>query len=207
MDLDSPWADTDREDHDIARKNEWSKLSSDFTNAGYREGITAGKESAIQEGFDSGFAQVGAPIGRELGMLRGIASALIDILVSLSTRSALYQPTTVSYDLMLADARDIASQLVKVRFTDIAPPDLEAEAHAREHLESLYDAEISVPEELAERREMENLEDMLAGMGTGVETKEVKRLSTDDVRRLKERLYSLCGVMGISMAALDRQRI
>jgi hypothetical protein len=37
---------------------------------GYREGITAGKESALQEGFDTGFASVGAPLGRDIGFIR-----------------------------------------------------------------------------------------------------------------------------------------
>ncbi|KAG8714075.1 hypothetical protein FRC09_018034, partial [Ceratobasidium sp. 395] len=60
---------------------EWNKLSNDFMTAGYREGITAGKESALQEGFDDGFASVGASLGRQLGVLRGMANAALAVCV------------------------------------------------------------------------------------------------------------------------------
>ncbi|KAH9162714.1 hypothetical protein EDB89DRAFT_2024320 [Lactarius sanguifluus] len=42
---------------------------------GYRDGISSGKEVALQEGFDAAFACSGAPRGRELGVLRGLATA------------------------------------------------------------------------------------------------------------------------------------
>ncbi|KAG7085740.1 hypothetical protein E1B28_003283 [Marasmius oreades] len=32
----------------IVSDSEWAKMSNEFANAGYREGITAGKESALQ---------------------------------------------------------------------------------------------------------------------------------------------------------------
>jgi len=44
--------------------------------AGYREGVTAGKTSALQEGFDAGFAESGVPLGRQVGHARGMATAL-----------------------------------------------------------------------------------------------------------------------------------
>lgn len=190
MDFDSPWAD-EAADLTLARENEWSKLASDFTNAGYREGINAGKEAALQEGFDAGFAQVGAPLGRELGMLRGIASALVGFLSSSKA------PPSVVASSSLIEARDIAAQLSKVRFSDIAPPDLEAEAHAREHLASEDDAaEVDVPEEVVEKQKMERLEDMLEGMSASSDGTRIARPTVDDVRILKERLYALCSSIG-----------
>ncbi|KAM6493072.1 hypothetical protein JOM56_011206 [Amanita muscaria] len=189
MDFDSPWED-EAADLTLARENEWSRLASDFTNAGYREGINAGKEAALQEGFDAGFAQVGAPLGRELGVLRGIASALVGFLSSSKAPSS-----------SLIEARDIAAQLSKVRFSDIAPPDLEAEAHAREHLASEDDAaEVDVPEEVVEKQKMERLEDMLERMSASSDGTRIARPTVDDVRILKERLYALCSSIGFGSA-------
>lgn len=80
--------------HDGVRETEWCKISDEFTNvrsflqpgwkrltggcvqAGYREGVTAGKTSALQEGFDAGFAESGVPLGRQVGHARGVATAL-----------------------------------------------------------------------------------------------------------------------------------
>lgn len=44
------------------------------SQTGYREGITAGKLSTLQEGFDEGF-NLAAPVGRTRGILRGQANA------------------------------------------------------------------------------------------------------------------------------------
>ncbi|KAJ8506951.1 hypothetical protein ONZ45_g10620 [Pleurotus djamor] len=155
MDVDSPWEDNPTlEPHGDA---EWSKLSSDFTNVGYREGITAGKEAALQEGFDDGFANVGVPLGRELGLLRGLASALLSF-VSDSADNAEQDRSTA-----LISAKEIVSGLGQVRFADIVPRDLEAEQHAREHLDAEGEA-LDTNEELQEKRDMEGLEDLLAGM-------------------------------------------
>ncbi|KAF8630078.1 hypothetical protein AX17_005476 [Amanita inopinata Kibby_2008] len=205
MDLDSPWAD--EQDHHIAQENEWLKISSGFINAGYREGITAGKESALQEGFDAGFAQVGAPLGQELGILRGIASALISLLSSASLPPPCQSPMS-SPGMTLAEARDIAAELANVRYTDIAPPDLEAEAHAREHLQDGDDgrADAGLPEELMEKRRVEKLEDMLANMATGDEKAGTRRPTADEVRNLGERLYALCTAVGINLAGLDDRK-
>ncbi|TFY74295.1 hypothetical protein EWM64_g9718 [Hericium alpestre] len=82
----SPWED-DTTAVPQAHEAEWAKLSSDFTNSGYREGITAGKEDALQEGFDAGFAEVGVPLGQELGLLRGLASALQSFLAPMPPTS------------------------------------------------------------------------------------------------------------------------
>ncbi|TFY69541.1 hypothetical protein EVJ58_g330 [Rhodofomes roseus] len=174
---------------------EWAKLSSGFTNAGYREGITAGKESALQAGFDEGFAQVGVPIGRQLGILRGIATALLSSLQTSVTASQ----NTVSVD----EVRAITSQLGSIRFSDIAPPDLEAVRHAREHLgdrrlEEADETETPIPEEVQGKRAIESLEDMLAQMGGGAAAT-AKRPSMDDVNELQKRLLAICGQMGLSL--------
>ncbi|KAI0315889.1 hypothetical protein OF83DRAFT_1164597 [Amylostereum chailletii] len=127
----SPWDENPGNIQDA----EWQKLSDDFTNAGYREGITAGKEGALQEGFDAGFAL--------------------------------------------------------------------AEAHAREHLE-MTGEDIDDNEDIAERRRVEQLEDMMNQLSAGAGGPSgVKRPTIEDVRTLKTRLDALCAAVGI---VIDPQR-
>ncbi|PCH40163.1 hypothetical protein WOLCODRAFT_136699 [Wolfiporia cocos MD-104 SS10] len=174
--------------------SEWSQVSSNFTNAGYREGITAGKESALQAAFDEGYATVGVPLGRELGVLRGVASALLSFLDKAGGDQHRQE--------LVAELRAINAQLGEIRLSDIAPPDLEAIRHAREHLDAENDEEIDpmeTNEELKEKRDMEKLEDMLTQMSAGAtEPLSAARPTMDDVRRLKERLRFICGSLEIN---------
>lgn len=160
--------------------------------AGYREGITAGKEAASQEGFNVGFATVGVPIGRELGLLRGITSVLLSFLK--------ITPDAPDHNRMLAEVHDISSQLSKVRFSDIMPRDLEAEQHAREHLEA-EGMELDVHEDLAAKRDMEGIEDMLASLSAGNDKikGESARPTPDDVQALKSRLGILSDHLGLAI--------
>ena len=117
---------------------------------GYCEGITAGKEPASQEGFDAGFADTGAPIGRELG-----------IPVGYCLRYSLYfvyqcykREGRVS---TLADAQEISSHLSKIRFSDIMPRDLEAEEHFRQHLEEGVEIDVHGIEDMVANLAATNL--------------------------------------------------
>ena len=129
-----------------------------------------------------------------MGILRGIASALL---------SSLYNTDPNPQKAALVEQlRDIVSQLGAIRFTDIAPPDLEAERHAREHLgdrrlEEADETEVPVPEEVQDKRAIESLEDMLAQMGGGSTT--AKRPSMDDVNKLQNRLLEICGQLDLSL--------
>ncbi|KAK0236914.1 hypothetical protein EDD85DRAFT_907735 [Armillaria nabsnona] len=177
--MDSDWDEEVTSDLH-AGEAEWTKLSSEFINTGYREGITAGKEAALQEGFDAGFAQVGAPMGHELGLLRGIASVLTAFLSSAS-------------DPDREEARSISSALSSIRFSDIAPRDLEAEEHAREHLEDGV-------EEIEEKRKFEDLEDMLSRLSAGESiTVDEGRPTLEDLQQLKERLKTLMERLGLEV--------
>jgi len=172
--MDSPWDESgDNSFKDI----EWSRISSEFTNVGYREGITAGKEAALQEGFDAGFADTGAPIGRELGLLRGISSAIL----------ALLRSSIDNQESAQVDAQEISSGLSKIRFSDIIPRDLEAEEHARQHLQE----EIDIHEKIAAQHDIEGIEDMLANLTAGTNPSGTTRPSVDDVRILQNRLKVL----------------
>ena len=135
----------------------------------------------MQEGFDAGFADTGAPIGRELGILRGISSAILALLRSSTAVNEM--------ESIQADAQEISSQLSKIRFSDIMPRDLEAEEHARQHLEE--GGEIDVHENIAAKRDIEGIEDMLAGLAAGTNFTGTTRPSIDDVRILKHRLKVL----------------
>ncbi|KAI5986230.1 hypothetical protein EDD15DRAFT_2175125 [Pisolithus albus] len=183
---DDPWD----EDPHYAHQASWQNISTQFTNSGYRQGIIAGKEASLQEGFDVGFADVGTPVGRELGALRGIASALVSFLSSIKTTPA-----------DLDEARAIATSLSRIRFTDIAPPDIEAEQHAREHLQN-DDPGLVQSDALSQRREMEILEDMLSHMSARSGTEQV-RPTREDVVILKGRLHALSERLGLSLSFQD----
>lgn len=86
-------------------------------------------------------------MGRELGAIRGMASAL---LIFITSRS----PETTEERSLAIEARDIVSQLSSIRFTDIAPRDLEAEEHARQHLED-DESRLDVKGELVENMKMD----------------------------------------------------
>jgi hypothetical protein len=88
------------------------------------------------------------------------------------------------------DALEISSQLSKIRFSDIMPRDLEAEEHARQHLEE-EGVEIDVHEKIAAKRDIEGIEDMLANLTAGTNPIGTARPSVGDVRILKDRLKVL----------------
>ncbi|KAF4612339.1 hypothetical protein D9613_003930 [Agrocybe pediades] len=184
--MDSPW--DENPDESNVREVEWAKISSEFSNVGYREGIIAGKEAASQEGFDIGYATVGVPIGRELGILRGISSVLLAFLKDAADMGVQEKENLV------AEARDISSQLSKVRFSDIMPRDLEAEQHAREHLEAEGETLVE-NEQIAAKRDIEGLEDMLANLGSAKEA----RPTVEDVHSLKSRLEVLSIRLGLNV--------
>lgn len=162
---------------------------------GYREGITAGKEAYLQQGFNDGFAHVGVPLGREIGLLRGFASA---ILAYLKSPTCNIEPSV--HETLLQETRTVAATLNQIRFSDIAPPDLEAEQHEREHRETAgRDDEMTMNEELQEKRDVESLEDMISSMSTtGTELKQSQRRPTpEDVSKLSARLQSLASTLGL----------
>ena len=139
----------------------------------------------MQEGFDAGYAQTGVPLGHKIGLLRGIANAITGLLAQQD------QPA------LLQEARDISSRLSAIRFSDIAPRDLEAEEHARQHLEAEGEG-LDENEEIAERRKMEGIEDMLAQLTSGTANgNDGKRPTIDDVGSLEQRLRLLTEGLGL----------
>lgn len=83
----------------------------------------------MQGAFDDGFAEIGAPIGRFLGKLRGIATALATYLKSPGHLAGEIGKTSRHSE----DISKALSTLDSIHFVDIEPPDEEALEHALEH--------------------------------------------------------------------------
>ncbi len=160
----------------------------DKSQVGYSDGITAGKGDALQEGFDAGFAQTGAPLGHELGLLRGLANAL---LLHVSRTSSSSSDTSANVRV-----REIVDALAAVRLADLAPPPLHEEAdggHTHCGAEDVnsgkqrHDAERDEGEETSLRRS-----DGLVGSSTAVTT-------IEDVRALRVKLETLLRESGLKV--------
>lgn len=138
--------------------------------AGYRDGISAGKEAALQEGFDAGFARAGAPRGRELGVLRGLAAALLHHL----TRSSPGPAAETQ-----ARAREIVDRLAAMRFADLVLPD--------EETATLHDADALY-------------HGGASGSGSASEAQPERiRSSADDLRSLRTQLRTLLLESGLNV--------
>ena len=109
----------------------------------------------------------------------------------------------------LKEIRAISAQLSDIRFSDIVPRDLEAEAHAREHL---ADGEGDLPvneldengtvqdEETVEKKKMEQLEDMMSSFGTNpAPNSNLPRPGPEDVKAIHVRLLNVARVLGLEL--------
>lgn len=114
---------------------------------------------------------MGVPLGREIGNLRGATAAIGSLLNSQDPDSP-----------ELEELRSMSSILSTIRFSDIAPRDLEAEQHAKEHL-GFDDPAI-----------VENTE---SRAGTAPQ----ERRTVEDVAKLKERLALLSAKLGLPVLA------
>ncbi|PPQ69970.1 hypothetical protein CVT24_003674 [Panaeolus cyanescens] len=199
--MDDIWDDSPTAGNDI-QEAEWTRMSNEFTNVGYREGITAGKEAFLQPGFDDGFAKVGVPLGRHIGHLRGISAALVAFFKSSAA------PSSPESQEVLKEAQSIATALSHIRFSDVVPRDLEAEQHALEHLhdkdeenETVEDIEME-NEGLKDKRDVERLEDMFASLSSNAgNVVKSQRPTIEDVHRLRERLNALCEKVGLGVVS------
>jgi len=187
---------SDGQEHQFGHQ-EWDKLEENFINAGYREGITAGKEEALQEGFDAGFAQFGAPIGREIGTLRGMASAVLvfldgdgkddgdDKTPSQDTQgeSADTGAKRESRATMRIEVGNMIRALAKIRLASLLPPDTEAIEHAREHVGA----------------DQAGIDDLLGQGTTGAATDTEREEKVREVEDIKTRLRSILQTLGLDV--------
>ena len=165
--------------------------------AGYREGISAGRLSTMQNGFDQGYA-VGAPLGRQIGELRGVAASLLAYLTS-STSTGKSAAATITSPNIVDDTarkeviekmRDLIRRLGKLRLKDLAPRDHEAEQHAIDHGE-----EIQVPQDLQDKRDMEALEDSMNGLGASATKQQASGL--EELQACRVQLRELLNAVGL----------
>jgi len=109
----------------------------------------------------------------------------------------------------LKEIRAISSQLSDIRFSDIVPRDLEAEAHAREHL---ADGEGDLPvngldedgmvqdEKTIEKKKKDQLEDMMSSFGTSpAPSSNLPRRGPEDVKAIHVRLLNVARVLGLEL--------
>ena len=229
----SPWEDaaSTTNTNTAHAEAEWTRLSSDFQNvrtvvvispaerastpiiyihtqAGYREGITAGKEDALQEGFDAGFAQAGASRGRELGLLRGLASAFLLPLSRPQAQAPVTRTRTQDQTEseghddreeeeaantaapLLPAIREILAALTSVRFADIAPPPPPEEAeHVRGHVHGAEEGK-------SEGWDGEEGEEGGRGLSSSTGP---KATTIEDVRALRVRLEALLRQAGLNV--------
>ncbi|GAA5832142.1 hypothetical protein JCM3766R1_003738 [Sporobolomyces carnicolor] len=196
---DDPWLDDD-ESQTISTNGtapaaqisgqEWDKLSSRYSDAGYRDGITAGKNAKLQSGFDQGFA-LAAPYARELGSLRGVAASLLSLLTTASGAkhaSTLYDSLEggggSSKESVVAELREIVNALGKLDAVRILPVDAEAEEHAKSHEDE------GISQQMRDRKEMREMEDMLSGIGG-------KAAQSSGVEECRARLERILAVFGM----------
>ncbi|GAA5961524.1 hypothetical protein JCM21900_006313 [Sporobolomyces salmonicolor] len=201
---DSPWLDDEpAPQHTVPAsafapnqisQQEWDKLSQRYSDAGYRDGITAGKNSKLQAGFDEGFA-LAAPYARELGALRGIAANLLSILttaggakLSSSLVGCVSDPS--AKDRVVGELRELVNALGKLDAVRILPVDREADEHARSH------ADEGISQELRERREMREMEALLGGLG-GEGAAGPESGGVEECRRRLESVLEVFGMTGV----------
>ena len=108
----------------------------------------------------------------------------------------------------LEEVRAISARLADIRFSDIVPRDLEAEAHARERLADESDIPVNgldengvvQNEETMEKRKMEQLEDMMSSFGTNpAPTSNLPRPGPEDVKAMHVRLLHVARVLGLEL--------
>ncbi|GAA6061256.1 hypothetical protein JCM10212_000697 [Sporobolomyces blumeae] len=198
---DSPWLDDELENASVPvnagqqiSTQEWDKISARYSDAGYRDGITAGKNDKLQAGFDQGFAQA-VPYARELGTLRGTAATMLAILTTSSGAKHVVALMSASGALsdedqsrVVGELRDVVNALGKLDANRVLPVDKEAEAHARSH------ADEGISQVMRDRKEMREMEDLVNGLGGGP-AKPLSGLA--ECRERLERVSSALGLDGL----------
>ncbi|CAK7199057.1 Essential protein Yae1, N terminal [Sporothrix eucalyptigena] len=84
--------------------SDMNRLQQDHSTAGYREGLSAGKNATLQAGFDEGYP-LGAALGTMVGGLLGLLEGLVVALPSDSVPSSSTGGDAESLSTLLARAR------------------------------------------------------------------------------------------------------
>ncbi|GAA5854685.1 hypothetical protein JCM8547_004939 [Rhodosporidiobolus lusitaniae] len=204
---DSPWLSDDEQDHPassapaVVSQMEWEKLASRYSDAGYRDGITAGKNAHLQTGFDQGFA-LASPYARELGGLRGLAASLLALLTTTGGSAKYAGPILATLEArepqakeqVVAELRDIVNVLGKLDAFKVLPIDEEAVEHAKEH------AEEGISEVMRQRKEMREMEELMGGLGGAASE------PSGGVEDCRRRLGEVLKVVGLEKALIPPRR-
>ena len=167
-----------------------------WVQTGYREGITAGKTSTLQGGFDQGFNEVGALLGRQVGLLRGQVAALL--LLTSSSPSNHSSNTTTRKGAGVSRNRGTGSTtslpiLGKERVEEAKD---ELKQLAKE-LDGITLAKLAEPDYEVLEHEMEHSDESAVEIGIKRETEGEKKEREQILRNLKERLQAVREVLGL----------
>lgn len=162
--------------------------------AGYREGITAGKASTLQKGFDQGFT-FSIPYAREIGSLRGIATSLLALLTTAAGAKLSSEALKglAGREEVIAECRLVVLALAKLNESNVLPADLEALEHARSHAAGATTTIEGV--NVSATKEMENLSNAFDAMGDTHAATAANGL--DECRARLAIILTACGMEGL----------
>jgi hypothetical protein len=153
----------------------WERITTRYSDVGYREGISEGKLSSLQEGFDQSFA-TSVPWVRRLGNIRGSAAGLLAFAVG-------------SRDDLVQEIRAFIAVLGKVKASDVLPVDQEALEHAKEHMAGDHEEPIRAEQEM---------EDLISTMDGLTQTASSSQREGELLSSLEDRLRSLQAAAGLA---------
>ena len=182
----------------------FSSLVCCVLQTGYREGITAGKLSTLQNGFDHGFNEVGAFLGREVGHLRGQIAALLLLLTSpapsSSSSSSSSNTNAIRKVAGTHRARSApASSLPLLSHPSLEEARRELEILAKE-LDALTLARLAEPDYEAMEHELEHQDESPqddGGSKVKQETEEEKKAREAVLNHLKQRVRHVREMLGL----------
>lgn len=89
----------------------------------------------IQKGFDTGYNDVGVPLGRAIGELKGAADTLLFAVERRQSKdkTALHSSIPAQSDSAYERLKTFCSELAQIRLADVAEPDWETLEHELRH--------------------------------------------------------------------------
>ncbi|KAF8755049.1 Essential protein Yae1, N terminal [Rhizoctonia solani] len=157
---------------------EWNKLSNDFVTAGYREGITEGKNRPFRRGLT-------------MGSHRLVHRSVVRSVYSEDKRMRYLHCARQHLAQLEVEVREIVQGLSRLKLSTLAPPDMQAIEHAREHESDAPDVG-----DVETNNQMGDLEDAFESLSTSKSAgkEDVMRRSVEamaELDRLRKRLESV----------------
>ncbi|SCV70869.1 BQ2448_3631 [Microbotryum intermedium] len=190
-----------RHEHRIALQ-EYDRMAGRYYDEGYRAGITSGKESRLQQGFDQGYA-ISAPLARQLGHLRGIASTVLALLTT--TSGAKYSSPLLDHfassqekEGVVSRLREVVSMLGALGQDDVVPVDQEAEQHKKEH-----DGDTGESLATMERIQMHQLDSMMQRLGQRQGSLPRAKTGLEECKQRLQQVLDACGMGTLPLEVAD----